>query len=33
MTTTNPVSNSDQWNYVSNTSATSKTTGNSTLGK
>ncbi|WP_054941077.1 flagellar hook assembly protein FlgD [Paenibacillus ihuae] len=33
MATTNPVSNSEQWNYVSNSSATSKTTGNSTLGK
>jgi flagellar basal-body rod modification protein FlgD len=31
-TTTNLISNSDQWNYVSNPSI-AKTTGNSTLGK
>lgn len=33
MTTTNPVSNNNQWNYVADTSATPKTTGSSTLGK
>lgn len=33
MTTTNPVSTSDQWNYSSTSSSTTKETGNSTLGK
>lgn len=33
MASTNPVSNSDQWNYVPKTTATAKTTGSSTLGK
>ncbi|AIQ59224.1 flagellar hook assembly protein FlgD [Paenibacillus borealis] len=33
MATTNPVSGSNSWNYVSDNSTTSKTTGSSTLGK